>query len=126
MGRRITLGLTWCGAGIWPPGGGAGHLLPPLITRLLVTRTSEARVPVLTADLPRAAGVLHTGEVPHAARPDVHSLENLRKSDNSLVQLHIPETALEHGTGGLHALSITKLSTCCSLCHVHQTGNRKQ
>ena len=106
--------LTWCRAGIRRCPGclGAGH---PGVTRLLVTRTSEASVSILTANLPGATGILHTGEVPHTARPDVHSLCDLWKSDNSLVQLNISEAALEHGTGSLHTLSITKLSTFCSL-----------
>ena len=116
--------LTWCRAGIgWCPGGlGAGHPVVPRVTGLLVTRTSEARVPVLAADLPGAARLLHAGEVPHTAGPDVHSLCDLRQSDNSLVQLNIAEAALEHGTRGLYTLSITKLSTFCSLTF---SSNRK-
>ena len=119
--------LTWCRAGIGGPGGGAaGHGgLVSIITRLLVTRASEARVSVLTAELALRAGILcHAGEVPHAAGPDVHSLEDLRKSDDSLVKLNIAETALEHGTGGLNTLSDNKAFNML-LSLLSRSSNRK-
>ena len=101
--------LTWClrtgggGAGVRGVAGGLG------------AGAAEAGVPVLAANLPGTAGRLHAGEVPHAAGPDVRGVQDLRESDHSPVQLHIPETALEGFTRGLHTLSITKLSTICSL-----------
>ena len=119
--------LTWCRAGIRGPGGrAAGHGgLVTIITSLLVTRAPEARVSVLTAELALRAGILcHAGEVPHAAGPDVHGLEDLRKSDHSLVKLNIAETALEHGTGGLNTLSDNKAFNML-LSLLSRSSNRK-
>ena len=46
----------------------------------------------------------------HAPRADVHGLQDVGQPDHSAVKLQVPQAAIQHGAGSLHALSASQLS----------------